>query len=148
MKKQLDRSFIGRKYDPVIFNVTEERIKLFAEATGQTDPIYYDLNYAKREGYSSLLAPPTFLTTVAYEQEDPYKYIRDLNINMGQFLHANQEYSYFLKVYGGDTIKMYQEIGDIFDKKDGQLQFIVFKSTYLNQNEKIVAKAKSTLVVR
>ena len=45
MKKQLDRSFIGRKYDPVIFNVTEERIKLFAEATGQTDPIYYDLNY-------------------------------------------------------------------------------------------------------
>ena len=148
MKNKLDHSFIGKKYTPVIFNVTEQRIKLFAKATGQTDPLYYDLNYAKRKGYPSLLAPLTFLTTVAYQQDNPYKYIRDLNIDMGRFLHANQEYSYFLTVYGGDTITMLQSIGDIFDKKDGQLQFIVFQSTYLNQNEKIVAKAKSTLVVR
>ena len=86
--------------------------------SSQTDQLYYDLNYAKREGCPTLLPPPTYLTIVAYEQEEPYKFIRDLNINMGRFLHANQEYSYFLKVYGGDTITMYQEIGDIFDIKD------------------------------
>ena len=147
MQNKLDRSFIGKKYNPLIFKVTEKRIKLFSKATGQTDPLFYDTDFAKRKGHPSLLAPPTFLTTVAYEQEDPYKYVRDLNIDMGKFLHANQEYSYFLSVYAGDTITMHQEIGDIFDKKDGQLQFIVFKSTYYNQNEKIVAKAKSTLVV-
>ena len=40
MKKQLDRSFIGRKYDPVIFNVTEERIKLFAETLRKNGLIF------------------------------------------------------------------------------------------------------------
>ena len=37
---------------------------------------------------------------------------------------------------------------DIFDKRGGRLQFLVFRSTYTNQDKVIVAKSKTTLVVR
>ena len=37
----LNRNLIGKTYEPVIFRVTDQRLKFFAKATGQTDPIYF-----------------------------------------------------------------------------------------------------------
>ena len=144
----IDRSLIGKTYPPFYSDVTEEKIRLFAKATGQTNPIHFLIKSAQKEGYPSLLAPLTFLTTVSYEQEDPYKYLKDLNIELGQFLHANQEYTYFSPVCAGDRIKMESKLSDLFDKRGGRLQFLVFRSTYTNQDKVIVAKSKTTLVVR
>jgi len=144
----INRSLIGTKYPPFYSEVTEEKISLFAKATGQTNPIHFLIESAKKEGHPSLLAPLTFLTTVSYEQEDPYKYLKDLGIELGRFLHANQEYTYFSPVYAGDRIKMVSKLSDIFDKGGGRLQFLVFESMYSNQDEVIVAKSKSTLVVK
>ena len=144
----IDRSLIGKTYPAFYSEVTKEKIELFAKATGQTNPIHFLIESAKEEGHPSLLAPLTFLITVSYEQEDPYKYLKDLNIELGQFLHANQEYTYFSPVYAGDRIKMESKLSDIFDKRGGRLQFLVFQSIYTNQDKVIMAKSKSTLVVR
>ena len=65
----LDRSFINKTYPPIIFDVEKQRVKFFSKATGQTDPIYFDEDVAKKKGFPSLLAPPTFLTTVIHEQK-------------------------------------------------------------------------------
>ena len=144
----IDRSLIGKTYPPFYSEVTEEKIRLFAKAIGEANPIHFLVESAMKEGHRSLLAPLTFLTTVSYEQEDPYKYLKDLNIELGQFLHANQEYTYFSPVYAGDRIKMESKLSDIFDKRGGRLQFLVFQSIYTNQDKVIMAKSKSTLVVR
>ena len=146
--KMFDRSLIGKKYPQIIFEIKEERLKLFAKATGQSDQLYTNVKFAKEKGHPSLLAPPTFLTVVSMEQEDPYQYLKDLTIQMGKLLHANQEYIYLLPIYAGDILRMESEITDIFDKKEGSLQFVVFTSTYRNQDKVIVGKAKTTLVVR
>lgn len=144
----LDKSLIGKEYPVIFFNVNIDCLKLFAKATGQTNRLYTDIEFALKEGHPSLLAPPTFLTVVSYEQEDPYHYLKDLKISLGEFLHANQEYNYFFPLYAGDSLQMKSEITDIFDKKEGKLNFIVFTSTYINQNKIIVAESKTTLVVR
>ena len=144
----LNRSLIGKKYPPIEFNVDKQRLKFFAKATGQTDPLYFDETYAVDQGHPSLLAPPTFLTTVAMEQEKPYQYLEDLNIKMERLLHAKQMYSYHEPVYAGDTIIMDSKIADMYDKKEGTLQFVVFKSHFTNQKQSKVAEASSTLVVR
>ena len=144
----IDRSLIGKTYPPFHSEVTEEKIRLFAKATGHINPFYFDIESAKKEGHPSLLAPLTFLITVSYEQKDPYQYLKDLDIELGQFLHANQEYTYFSPVYAGDRIKMVSKQSDIFDKAGGRLQFLVFEANYTNQDKVIVAKSKTTLVVR
>ena len=76
----LERSLIGKTYPPVVFEVEKQRLRFFAKATGQTDPVYIDETAAKKKGHPSLLAPPTFLTIIGMEQEKPYQYLTDLNI--------------------------------------------------------------------
>ena len=144
----LNRALIGKQYPPVVFNVEKQRLKFFAKATGQTDPLYFDEAYAVDQGHPSLLAPPTFLTTVAIEQEKPYQYLEDLNIKMERLLHAGQMYSYHAPVYAGDTIIMNSKIANMYDKKEGTLQFVVIESQFTNQKQNKVVEASSTLVVR
>ena len=86
----LDQNLIGKTYPEIVFSVEKQRLKFFAKATQQTDPIYFDEDFAKTKGYRSILAPLTFLTTVGYEQENPYQYLEDLGVPLGSILHAKQ----------------------------------------------------------
>ena len=143
-----DRSLINKTYPPVIFDIEKQRVKFFSKATGQTDPVYFDEDAAKEKGFPSLLAPPTFLTTVSHEQKNPYQYLHDLSIDMKNVLHAGQSYKYHDLVFAGDQITMESKIKNMFDKKNGSLQFIEFESMFLNQNKKLTAESLSTLVIR
>tara|TARA_B100001996_G_scaffold376397_1_gene357590 strand:+ start:893 stop:1330 length:438 start_codon:yes stop_codon:yes gene_type:complete len=144
----LKRSLINKKYPPVIFDVQKQRIIFFAKATGQTDPVYFDESKAKEKGFPSLLAPPTFLTVVVYEQDNPYEYLNDLSIDLGRILHAGQTYKYHRPLFAGDTITMNSQIVDMYDKKNGSLQFLEFESFYTNQKKLLVAQSLSTLVIK
>ena len=144
----LDRSLMNKKYPPLTFDVEKQRLRFFAIATGQKDPVYFDESFAKQRGHPSLLAPLTFLTTVGNEQDNPFQYIADLSIDIGKILHAGQLYKYHQPVYAGDIITMESQIVDMYDKKNGALQFVEFESIYTNQDKVIVAESLSTLVVR
>ena len=144
----LDRSLINKKYPLVTFDVETQRLIFFAKATGQTDPVYFDEEIAKEKGHPSLLAPPTFLTVVGHEQDDPYKHITDLGIDFGKVLHAGQTYKYHHPVYAGDVITMEGQIVDIYEKKNKTLQFVEFQSTYTNQDNIAVSESLTTLVAR
>ena len=144
----LNRSLINKTYPPIIFDVEKQRVIFFSKATGQTDPIYFDEKVAKEEGFPSLLVPPTFLTTVGHEQKNPYQYLKDLSIDMKNVLHAGQSYTYHHLIFAGDKITMESKIKDMYDKKNGRLQFVEFESLFFNQNKKLIVESLSTLVIR
>ena len=144
----LDRSLINKTYPPIIFDIEKKWVKFFSKATGQPDPVYFDEDAAKERGFPSLLAPPTFLTTVNHEQKNPYQYLHDLSIDMKNVLHAGQSYKYHDLVFAGDQITMESKIKNMYDKKNGSLQFIEFESIFLNQNKKLTVESLSTLVIR
>jgi acyl dehydratase len=56
----LDRSVIGRVTPGESLLITRSRLRNFAKATGQTDPIYTDLDAAKQAGHPDLPVLPTF----------------------------------------------------------------------------------------
>ena len=144
----LDKKLIGKTYPEIVFSVEKQRLKFFAKATQQTDPIYFDEDFAKTKGHRSILAPLTFLTTVGYEQEYPYQYLEDLGVSLGSILHAKQEYTNYEQIYAGDQLRMKSKIGEIYEKKKGMLEFVSFISHYKNQKNKLVAESISTLVLR
>jgi acyl dehydratase len=144
----LNRSLIGKMYPETFVLVEKQKLKLFAKATQQSDPIYFDEEIAKKNGHPSILAPLTFLTTIGYEQEKPYQYLEDLGISLGGILHAKQEYTYYNCIYAGDKLRMESKIGDIYERKDGMLEFVSFISNYKNQKNVLVAESISTLVLR
>ena len=57
----LDRKNIGRISKPHTVEVEKGRLKFFAKAIGETNPIYTDESAARAAGYRSLPAPPTFI---------------------------------------------------------------------------------------
>ena len=144
----LNRNLIGKTYEPVIFRVMGQRLKFFAKATGQTDPIYFDHDIAVTQGHRGIVCPPTFLIVVGMEQKNPFQFLDDLNIKIERMLHAGQEFIYEEIVYEGDKLRMETEIIDMYDKKEGLLQFCILESKFTNQNSTLVATLKNTIVVR
>ncbi len=144
----LNRNLIGKTYEPVIFRVIGQRLKFFAKATGQTDPIYFDHDIAVTQGHKGIVCPPTFLIAVGMEQKNPFQFLEDLEIKIERMLHAGQEFIYEEIVYEGDKLRMEAEIIDMYDKKEGLLQFCILESKFTNQNSTLVATLKNTIVVR
>ncbi len=56
----VDRNFIGYRPDPFDVEVEKGRLRLFAKAVGEDDPIYVDEQAAKAAGHRSLPVMPTF----------------------------------------------------------------------------------------
>ena len=144
----LNRNLIGKTYESVIFRVTDRRLKFFAKATGQTDPIYFDHDIAITQGHKGIVCPPTFLIVVGMEQKPPPQFLGDLEIKIERMLHSGQEFIYEEIVYEGDKLRMDTKIIDMYDKKEGLLQFCILESKFTNQNSTHVATLKNTIVSR
>ena len=144
----LDKSKIGHEFTPFSAYVEKGRLKFFAEAISETNPIYTDEQAAADAGYKSLPAPPTFPMVLDFEGPENMAVLPLLDIDIAKILHGSQEFEYFAPICAGDTITITSKISDMFDKKGGALEFVVSESTYTNQDGDAVAKAVSTLVVR
>ncbi len=144
----LDKSKIGHVFPSFTTAVEKGRLKFFAKAIGETNPVYTDEAAAIKAGYRSLLAPPTF--TAVLDQESPnFLPVLDLlGIDIAKILHGSQAFEYFAPICAGDTIRVEGRISDIFDKKGGALEFVVMESRYTNQDGQLTTKATGTLVVR
>ncbi|WP_406648326.1 MaoC family dehydratase N-terminal domain-containing protein [Aliisedimentitalea scapharcae] len=144
----IDRTFIGQSFAPLSVEVEKGRLRAFARATGQTDPIYTDVQAAKSAGYRSLPAPPTFLFSLDLEREDPFYFINLMKIDLGRVLHGEQHFTYGEPICAGDTITLTSTVQDIFDKKGGAMEFVILNTTATNQFDEDVGGMTRTIVVR
>ena len=147
-KKVLNKNLIGKEYPAITLKVKKEILVAFSRSTGQVDPIYFDERTAKENGYPTIIAPPTFLTVIAMQQENPYEYLEKINVSLDSVLHAGQDYRYFYPIFAEDVIEMKYRIDDVFQKKNGEITFIVFQSKYKNQDGLKIAESVSTLAIR
>ena len=144
----LDKSFIGREYETFSFEVEKGRIRQFADAIGDDNPIYRDVSAAKAKGYKAIPAPPTFGYVAIMDADQAFTVLRDINADISRSLHGEQWFTYHAPIYAGDTVRGLQKIVDIFDKKNGALEFIVTDVSLTNQNDEPGCDMKSVVVVR
>jgi acyl dehydratase len=144
----LNKSKIGHEFAPYTTDIEKGRLKFFAKAIGETNPIYTDEAAARSAGYKSIPAPPTFMFSVDLDGPELLPILRLLNMDIGKILHGSQEFEYLGQIYAGDRITQQSKIVDMFDKKGGALEFVVQESSYRNQDDELVGKALQTLVYR
>jgi len=144
----LDRQFIGHEFESFSVDVEKGRLKFFAKAIGETNPIYTDESAARDAGYRTIPAPPTFPMVLDMEGSDLLPVIRVLKLDLARILHGAQEFEYQGEIYAGDKITVHSKILNIFDKKGGALEFVQVQNSYINQDDEPVVKAVSTLVYR
>jgi acyl dehydratase len=144
----LDTSHIGHEFTPFTVDIEKGRLKFFASAIGETNPIYSDEAAAQAAGYNTIPAPPTFMFSVDLDGPELLPMLKLLKMNIACVLHGSQEFEYFGQIYAGDRITQQSKILDMYDKKGGAMEFIVQESQYTNQNDELVGRALQTIVYR
>ncbi|AZK96974.1 MULTISPECIES: MaoC family dehydratase N-terminal domain-containing protein [Streptomyces] len=143
----LSPSLIGTRYPEFRTSAERGRLRFFAGATGQHDPVYTDTDAAKAAGYPDLPVPPTFLFCLEMDNPDRGKFLRDLGIDVRTILHGGQEFAYHSPVHAGEELAFATEVTDVYSKKGGALEFIV-RTTRVTRDGAPVATLTSTTVVR
>ena len=144
----IDKKFIGHEFDVFSVDIEKGRLAFFAKSIGETNPIYSNEEAAQAAGYKAIPAPPTFPFTLSLESEDPFPVVSALKLEIGRILHGSQDFEYFTPIYCGDKITVNSKIIDIFDKKDGALEFVVLQYSFINQHGDLAARSSNTLVYR
>jgi len=144
----IDRKWIGHELPATEFAIERGRLRLFAQAIGETDPVYTDLPSARAAGYRDLPVPPTFLFSAELDSGVTFSMVEMLGVDIARILHAEQSFTYLGEVVAGDTVAVRSKIADIYEKKGGALQFVVKQSDVVNQRDETVAQMCSVIVVR
>ena len=132
----IDPKFINREYKPVTYVVGQEKIKEYAFAVGDLNPLYTNSNFA----------PPMFVVVFARECMINLFSDTELNLNMPKLLHGEQEFNFHKIVKANDTITTHARIKNIYQK--GSNDFVELETKSYNQNKELVVDGIWTFVIR
>lgn len=144
-----DKSLIGRSLGVTTCEVEKGRLRFFAKAIGETDPVYTDENAARQAGHRSLPVPPSFLMCLEAEGRNSDHIVQDIfGFDLGRILHAEQGFDYHGLAYAGDVLTFDTRVVDVYEKKGGALTFVVQQTRVTNQEGQHIADIRSSLVQR
>ena len=144
----IDRKWIGWELPASVLPIERKRLRFFAKATGETRAEYLEEAAARAAGYADLPAPPTFLFAAELDSGAVDLMLDKLQIPLARLLHGEQSFSYHRPACVGDTVTVNSRIDDIYDKKNGALEFVVKSSRATNQDGELVAEMRTVLVCR
>lgn len=142
----VDTSKIGKTYPESEYEVGREKIREYAFAVGEEDPVYHDREAARAAGFRDVVAPPMFAVVYAGRGVAPGILDPELGINLMLMLHGGQEFAWAEPVCSGDTITTAASVKDMYDK-DGR-SFYVFETVSRNQDGAEVCRGTWTNIVR
>ncbi len=137
---------IGKSYEPVTYAVGREKIREYAFAVGETNPLHHDLEAARATGYADLVAPPMFAVVYAGRSVAPAIFDPEVGLNFAMMVHGGQRFEWGPVVVAGDEITTTASVKDISER--GGMTFYVFESISQNQRNETVCTATWTNIVR
>jgi acyl dehydratase len=143
----VDKSFIGRSYPPTEpYLVSREKIREFADAINDPNPMFRDADVARAQGYDDVVAPPTFpivLTLIAGREAitDP-----QLGIDYSRVVHGEQRFVYRRPVRAGDMLQVVVTIEDIRAAAGNDI--VTTRADVSTTEGEAVVTAYSTIVAR
>ena len=150
------KGLLGTTTGPVINEVERGSIRRYADAVDDPNPLYSDVEYARKSKYREIICPPGFFgwaKKVSNESVEMMGKVFGTLIEAGllRILDGGVEYDLFLPVRAGDTLTWYARFADAKERvgKDGsRMVFITMELTFINQNGDTVAKRRQTFLAR
>ncbi|MEO6703028.1 MAG: MaoC family dehydratase N-terminal domain-containing protein [Jatrophihabitantaceae bacterium] len=143
----LDQSFVGREFPPTVpYEVGREKIREFAEAIGDDNPVYRDPAAARALGYADVIAPPTFAIVVSMRSSA--QVVRDpgLGLDYSKVVHGEQKFSYQRPIQAGDVLQVVSSVQSM--RAVGGNDILTIKGEVSTLDGELVVTAVSTLVAR
>ena len=147
MPIQLNRGVVGKEYPPYAVTVERGKIKDFARAIGDLNPLYLDDEVGRASAWGDIIAPPTF--PISFRDETGLL-LRDLGTDVSRLLHGEQEFEIFRQLRPGETYLCRSKVLDLYEKtgKSGPMGFVVRETAVTDADNEIVATMRSITVVR
>ncbi|MEA3177022.1 MAG: hypothetical protein QOI59_545, partial [Gammaproteobacteria bacterium] len=133
----INRKHIGFSLHPFTVTVDPQRLRRFAAAIG-----------ASESSVESGIAPPTYMKVVEGEGNSSREIVRALGVDLRRVMHVEQEFEYFEPIRAGDQLTVERRVADIYDKKDGALEFIVVDSEIHRAGGASVGRSRQWILVR
>lgn len=144
----IDRSLIGLTLEPFTVEAEKGRLRFFARAVGETNPIFFDEDAARAAGHPGLPLPPTFLFSMELDGPEPFAFFHRLGIDFARLLHGEQSFVHHRPAYADERLTFTAQVADIFDKKGGALEFVVRETKVADTSGAPVADLTTVLVIR
>jgi acyl dehydratase len=137
---------IGKTFAPATYAVGREKIREYAHAVGETDPLYLDVDAAREAGYADVVAPPMFAVVYSLPAVWPALFDEEVGIDFARMVHGGQEFAWGPLVVAGDEITTTASLKDAGERRGNG--FYVFESVSLNGRGETVCTALWSNVVR
>lgn len=143
----LSPDFVGRVYPGVgTHEILASSIADFARAINDENPAYFDLEAARSLGYSGVVAPPTYLITIALGESQSALSDPALGLDWARVVHGDQRFKLARPIIAGDVLSCMTTIEAI--KSVAGNDFVTMRSDFVDQESTPIASAWSMLVVR
>lgn len=136
----------GKIYPPFTVRVEYGKIREFAEALRDENPLYRDEEAARRSPFGGIIAPPTLSRNFWWEGTQAQE---DLGFDPRYRIHGEQEFEYFQPVRAGEVLTGQAKITRMYEKpgkRGGKMTFAVVETTYKNAKGETVLIGRRTLI--
>jgi acyl dehydratase len=137
---------IGKTYPGRTYAVGREKVREFAYAVGESNPLHLDLDAARAAGHADVVAPPMFAVVYAGPAVAQGMFDPEVGIDFARLVHAGQEFEWGPLVVAGDEITTTVEVADVTERAGNG--FFVFQSTSVNQRDETVCVGRWSNIVR
>ena len=142
----INTASIGKCYPSQVYAVGREKIKEYAHAVGETNPLHTDHEAARAAGYADVVAPPMFAVVYAGRAVTPILFDPEVGLNFAMMVHGGQEFLWGPLVVAGDEVATTASVKEIADRAG--MGFYVFESVSVNQRGETVCTGTWTNIVR
>jgi acyl dehydratase len=137
---------VGKTYEPTVYAVGREKIKEYARAVGETNPVHLDVKAARAAGHADVVAPPMFAVVYSSPGLAPAILDPELELNFAMMVHGGQQFEWGPLVVAGDEITTTVTVKDVSERAG--LGYYIFESISTNQDGEQVCRGTWTNIVR
>jgi acyl dehydratase len=136
----------------IVFRLPVERGKLreFALAVSEDNPIHFDAEEARRQGLPDIVAPPTFTVTQMWQVPREERERRlGANLAYDRVLHGEQEFFYRRLPVAGEVLDARMRIASDVTKRGrrgGAMRVVTYESVFTDAAGEEVVRALYTLM--
>jgi acyl dehydratase len=130
--------------------VERGKVREFALAVGEDNPVFFDPEEARRQGLPDVIAPPTFTVTQIWQIPRAERERRlGANLSYERVLHGEQEFFYHRLPVAGEVLNATMRIASDVTKpgrRGGSMRFVTYESKFTDTGGDEVLTAQYTLI--
>src|SRR3954451_1824078 len=137
---------LGKEYPPSVYAAGREKIREYAVAVGESNPLHIDVEAARAAGYADVVAPPMFCVVYCGVAIGAAMFDPEVGIDFPRLLHTAQEVRWAPLVVAGAEVATTMTVKDISGR--GEMGFYTFESLSKNQDGDTVCVGTWSNIVR